>query len=307
MNAHLSISLEDLIRLKADARGFSFLPRQPVASLLSGRHGSRLRGRGLAFEELRRYQQGDDIRTIDWKATARLRTPYVRVYTEERERSVLFVLDQRQSMYFGSRRTMKSVLGAEVAALATWRSLSVGDRVGGIIFNDSEIVDLKPQGSQSRALRLLHEVVRFNQKLTEDVPFKADAKISLNRALEVALRRATHDNLVILISDLDGADAETERLATLLSAHNDVIVVATYDPLGVSLAARPGMVANTAAGPVEVPSHAGFEPAFEQAFSELLHGWMTRFHALKVPVLPLSTVEPAAAQLRGFFGGQPRA
>ena len=139
MNAYLSISLEDLIRLKADARGFSFLPRQPVASLLSGRHGSRLRGRGLAFEELRRYQQGDDIRTIDWKATARLRTPYVRVYTEERERSVLFVLDQRQSMYFGSRRTMKSVLGAEVAAPATWRSLSVGHRVVGTIFNDSEI------------------------------------------------------------------------------------------------------------------------------------------------------------------------
>ena len=70
MGAHVTISLEELIQLKADARGFSFLPRQPVHSLLAGRHTSRLRGRGLAFEELRHYASGDDIRTIDWKATA---------------------------------------------------------------------------------------------------------------------------------------------------------------------------------------------------------------------------------------------
>ena len=78
--------LDELIRIQFQARDFSFKPRQPVTSILSGRYASRLRGRGLNFEELRRYLPGDDIRTMDWKVTARTRSPHVRVYTEERDR-----------------------------------------------------------------------------------------------------------------------------------------------------------------------------------------------------------------------------
>src|ERR1044072_8103627 len=93
------VALDDPLRLKHKARGFSFLPRQPVHSLLAGRHASRLRGRGLDFEELRRYQFGDDVRQIDWKATNRTRKTQLRVFTEERERVVLLVVDQRLSMF----------------------------------------------------------------------------------------------------------------------------------------------------------------------------------------------------------------
>jgi uncharacterized protein (DUF58 family) len=89
--------------LEFRARGFSFLPRQPARSVLTGRHSSRLRGRGLNFEELRHYQPGDDIRSLDWKVTRRTGKPHVRVYTEERERSVLLLVDQRVSMFFGSQ------------------------------------------------------------------------------------------------------------------------------------------------------------------------------------------------------------
>ncbi|HEX5788874.1 MAG TPA: DUF58 domain-containing protein, partial [Woeseiaceae bacterium] len=88
-------SLADLVALRHSARGFSFLPRQPVHSLLAGRHASRLRGRGLNFEEIRRYQAGDDIRLIDWNVTARTRKTHSRVFTEERERTTLLVVDQR--------------------------------------------------------------------------------------------------------------------------------------------------------------------------------------------------------------------
>src|SRR5690348_5460454 len=93
-------SLDRLLALKHRARGFSFLPRQPVHSLLVGRHASRLRGRGLNFEQLRHYFEGDDTRTIDWMATARLGSPHVRVYTEERDRPVLLVVDQRSTLFF---------------------------------------------------------------------------------------------------------------------------------------------------------------------------------------------------------------
>jgi uncharacterized protein (DUF58 family) len=115
MTSQVYASLDALVRLQFEARGFSLLPRQPVHSLLSGRHASRLRGRGLIFEELRNYRPGDDIRSMDWRATARLRKPHVRVYSEERERPVLFVVDQRTNMFFGSARTTKATAAAELA------------------------------------------------------------------------------------------------------------------------------------------------------------------------------------------------
>ena len=300
MNERVSITLDELVLLQADARGFSFLPRQPVHSLLSGRHSSRLRGRGLAFEELRHYSQGDDIRTIDWKATARLRSPYVRVYSEERERPVLLVVDQRSSMFFGSRRAMKSVTAAEVAALGAWRTLHAGDRVGGIVFNDSEIIDLRPQRSQNSVLRLLHEVVRLNNALAEDT--HTPGEVTINHALEAAARRATHDHLVVVISDLDGADGETRRLATRLAAHNDVIIVATYDPLGASLQNQQGMIAATQEGKIALPADRSFPEEFQRAFAKRLDQWREIFRALRVPVLPISTATPPAQQLRKLFG-----
>jgi len=297
-------NLERLLLLKGKARGFSFLPRQPVTSLLAGRHGSRLRGRGLDFEELRHYQQGDDIRTIDWRATARLRSPHVRVYTEERERPVLFIVDQRQTMFFGSRRAMKSVVAAELAALGAWRALASGDRVGGIIFNDTELVDLPPHRSQTRVLRLLHEIVRQNRLLTESSP--ADRALPtaniLNQSLTAALRRAKHDHLVVLISDLDSADEETQRLATLISTHNDMLVVATYDPLGAVLHGSPGMLATDRGEVYEIPVGTSFSTSFKEAFAARLDQWMQIFRALRVPVLPISAASSPIAQLRDLFG-----
>jgi len=305
MNAHVTITLDELIRLKADAHGFSFLPRQPVHSLLAGRHASRLRGRGLAFEELRRYAQGDDVRTIDWKATARLRAPHVRIYSEERERPVLLVVDQRRPMFFGSRRAMKSVTAAEVTALGAWRALATGDRVGGIVFSDDEIIDLRPHRSQNHVLRLLHEVVRLNQALAAEpvaTPTPTAAQITLNQALEAARRRATHDHLVVLVSDFDGADDETQRLATLLAAHNDVLAIAVYDPLGASLRGYPGMVAVDRGAAYALPSGAAFATAFQQAFAARLDQWTEIFRALRVPVLPMSSVPSPVEQLRDLFG-----
>ncbi len=305
MSARVTISLEEMIRLKADAHGFSFLPRQPVHSLLSGRHASRLRGRGLAFEELRRYLPGDDVRTIDWRATARRRAPHVRVYNEERERPVLVVVDQRTPMFFGSRRTMKSVVAAELAALAAWRTLRAGDRVGGIIFNERELVHLPPQRSQTAVLRLLHELARMNAALAQNDP-PARPEVSLNDVLETAVRRAKHDHLIVLISDFDGADRETHRLVTLLAAHNDVLAVLTYDPMGASLTGAPGMTAVQRGERLAVPGGTAFAGAFREQFRRRLDEWREIFRALRVPVIPVSTAAPVPAQLQEIFGNRSR-
>jgi uncharacterized protein (DUF58 family) len=303
MKSLVTIDLDHLLLQKAEARGFSFLPRQPVSSLLAGRHASRLRGRGLSFEELRHYHQGDDVRTIDWKATARLRSPHVRVYSEERERPVLFVVDQRRPMFFGSRRAMKSVTAAEITALGAWRVLSSGDRVGGIVFNESELVDLRPQRGQPQVLRLLHETARLNQALAGKAT--PSGTLSLNDALDAARRRANHDHLVVLVSDFDGANDETRRLATQIAAHNDMLAIAVYDPLGASLRGLPGMLADTGGGSIAIPLDSGFPAAFQQAFARRLDEWTEIFRALKVPVLPISTATPPAEQLRELFGQHP--
>lgn len=299
--------------LKADARGFSLLPRQPVSSLLAGRHASRLRGRGLAFEELRRYHEGDDIRTMDWKATARLRTPQVRVYTEERERPVLLIVDQRPTMFFGSRRAMKSVAAAELAALGAWRALAGGDRVGGIVFNDDQIIGIRPHRSQTRVLQLLHEIVRLNHELStrasqSKVLPKASSNVSvtINDALNRAVQVAKHDHLVVLISDLDGADDDTKRLATQLATHNDMLVAAVYDPLGASLVGSPGMLASDRGHIWEVPGGRGFADQFRAAFQRRLDEWRDIFRALRVPVLPISPSMPVPEQVRALFGQQSR-
>ena len=116
-DAGVYVDLEGLIALEHRGRRISFPGRQPARSLLAGRYASHMRGRGLNFEEIRDYRTGDDVRSIDWKVTARLQRPHVRVFNEERDRQGILVVDQRLSMFFGTRRAMKSVTAAEAAAI----------------------------------------------------------------------------------------------------------------------------------------------------------------------------------------------
>jgi uncharacterized protein (DUF58 family) len=216
------VDLEDLIALEHGGRKASFLPRQPVHSLLSGRFASRMRGRGLNFEEIRDYRSGDDVRSIDWKVTARLQKPHVRVFNEERDRQALLVVDQRLSMFFGSRLAMKSVTAAEAAAIGAWRILAVGDRVGAIVFNDSDLAEIRPRHSRATVLQILSTIVAQNQALGVGRGL-ATAPIMLNTALQRAQRLALHDAAVIIISDFDGADDETRKMVGAMTRHNNVV------------------------------------------------------------------------------------
>jgi uncharacterized protein (DUF58 family) len=223
-------NLDDLIRIQFKARNFSFLPQQPVTSVLSGRYASRLRGRGLNFEEIRRYLPGDDIRTMDWKVTARTRSPHVRVYTEEKDRAILLVVDQRINMFFGTRDKLKSVTAAELAALGAWRAVAVGDRIGAVVFNDAELFDIQPQRSQKTVMSILGNVVHMNHALRADTQVEPNAGM-LNRALEKALQLVSHDGLIVMISDFFGVDEQTERLTARMAEHNDVLALLVHDPI----------------------------------------------------------------------------
>lgn len=303
MNTRIHPTLDDLIRLQFGARRFSLLPRQPVLSLLSGRYASRLRGRGLVFEELRDYRPGDDIRSMDWKATARLRRPHVRVYSEERERPVLLVVDQRMSMFFGSARTTKATAAAEAAALVAWRALAVGDRVGAIIFADDDVIEIKPHRSRRNALRICQELVRANAKLV--ATRAAGDSTTLNEALLRAVNVSKHDHLVFLVTDFADADKKTREQSTLLAAHNDVIAVLVYDPLGAALPVQCSMNATDGKRQFLLPEGSRFEDRFEAAFRERCQQVKEILQALRVPILPICTHDPVGDQIAAALGARP--
>jgi uncharacterized protein (DUF58 family) len=296
------VSIEDLSALEVAARDFTFLPRQPVQSILAGRHGSRVRGRGLAFEELRPYLPGDDIRTMDWRATARMRKPFVRVYTEEKDRPSLLVVDQRINMFFGTRRAMKSVTAAEVAALCAWRLLGEGDRVGGWVFNDAELAQVRPARSRPAVTHLLETVVKQNQQLQADSAAKR-APQQLNGALEAVARVARHDHVIVVISDFDGHDDHTRDLLLNLSTHNDVIAVLVYDPFLFELPASGELVVSDGELQVELPFGSGHvRRNITEAADTRLKGLLQWQNEIGVPVLPISSAEETAPQIRKLLG-----
>ncbi|MBS7698376.1 MULTISPECIES: DUF58 domain-containing protein [unclassified Chelatococcus] len=300
--ARVYVTLDALLRLRHQAKGFSFLPRQPVYSLLAGRHASRLRGRGLDFEELRHYAEGDDTRTIDWSATARLASPYVRVFTEERDRSVLLLVDQRLSMFFGSRRAMKSVTAAEAAVLAAWRVTALGDRVGAIIFSENGVAEVRPQGRNEGVMRILGPLVRHNTALSATDQRPSDPGL-LNEALKRAASFAKHDTLVCLITDAAGADAETVKRITELTANNDVLMIFVSDPLESTLPAVGRAVVAEGTEQIEVnTSAAGLRARFSTDFADRRSQIEHFSRRRAIPVLSLSTATDVSGQLREQLG-----
>jgi uncharacterized protein (DUF58 family) len=297
-------NLHALVRLRFAAHGFSYLPKQPVRSLLSGRKRSRLRGRGLDFDELRHYRPGDDIRNMDWRVTNRTGKPHVRVYTEERDRPVMVVVDQRLPMFFGSQQKMKSVVAAEVAAITAWRVLSVGDRIGSILFNDSRTVETRPTRNERRLTSWLSDLTTMNNELSVLAPQGSNPK-ALSQALLMLERNVGHDYLVILISDFYGWNDATLGSIRRISRHNDVICTLIYDPLERDISMADKLVVSDGTFQLEVdPERQGLGKKFEASFESAVAHVQGELQRHDILVIPIDTVSPVTDQLREKLGGQ---
>jgi len=293
--------LDSLLKMQLKARGFTLQHSQPVHSLLFGRRTSHVRGRGLDFEEMRNYVSGDDVRSIDWRVTARMQKPFVRVYSEERDRPTMVVVDQRINMFFGSRVSMKSVVAAEVAALAAWRVFQQGDRIGALVFNDTNAEEVAMRRSRANVLRILDRIVHQNRMLRSDSSVQARPSL-LNEVVETATRLCRHDALVLIASDFDGADQKTHDLLLNLSQSNDVICCLTYDPLAVKLPAAEQLVVSN--GELQVELQLGQEKIRRDildASDKRIRSILSWQRELGIPVLPISTAEDVAAQIRHLW------
>jgi uncharacterized protein (DUF58 family) len=295
-------NLDRLVALKYDIRGFSYLPKQPVQSRLTGKHRSRLRGRGLDFEEVRAYSFGDDIRSIDWKVTARTKKPHTRVYSEERERPVFLLLDQSSSMFFGSKQYMKSVIAAEAAAISAWKVLAVGDRIGGIVFNDQNWAEVKPKRSSKVVLHLLNEIVEKNNQLTA-ASFTNQNSDMLNRILEQTLRFVTHNFLVVIFSDFYGASDQTIKLLKQISQHNDVIAGIVTDDMEYKL--NSGMIIGAGDQQINL-SEIKVEEKDKYTFNQKakLEEFKENLINYRITPLEFNTSEAVPDQIRKMLGGR---
>lgn len=294
--------LDELMRLRFKASGFSFLPRQPIHSILSGRHASKLRGRGLNFEELRNYLPGDDTRNIDWRVTARTREPHIRVYTEEKDRAVWLLVDQRISMFFGSRWKMKSVVAAEAAAASAWRVLSQGDRVGAVVFDDTDLQVIPPHRSEQRVAQILKIIIHKNHELNAHSETPPNPGM-LNQALKRVSALARHDNLVCLIGDGTGIDADTRKYVTRLTEHNDVLSVFIYDPLEQSMPEAGRLVFSDGLSQLEFnTSERALRDAYGTDFQARIERMQAASRRHAIPLIPVHTAAPVLDQVRAELG-----
>jgi uncharacterized protein (DUF58 family) len=215
-------ALDELLELRHQAHALGVASRHLVNSSFAGVYASVFRGQGLDFEEVREYREGDDIRSMDWKVTARTNEPHLKLYREERERSVLLCIDQGPRMQFGTRGTFKSVQAARAAALIGWAASRMHDRVGGILYG-VEPQHFRPTKDRRALWRLL-------KALAEDASAPPEEPGALVAALRRADRGTPTGSLVFVIGDLNLDPGSIERPLGQLMQRHSVVLVPVDDP-----------------------------------------------------------------------------
>jgi uncharacterized protein (DUF58 family) len=247
--------LDDLLELRHQAHTLGLASHHLVNSSFSGLYASVFRGQGLNFEEVREYREGDDIRNVDWKVTARTGDPHLKVFREERERSVMLCIDRGPHMQFGTRNTFKSVKAAQAAALIGWAANGLHDRVGGLLFGSGEdnayFRPTKDRRALWRLLKALSSPARQDSEaspqLLSDTLQHASRALSTGglvfviadfnrefRGLAKALGQLRQHHSVVLVPVDDQADRELPDMGTVLfrSADGELLEVDTAEPSG---------------------------------------------------------------------------
>jgi uncharacterized protein (DUF58 family) len=228
LNAGTWASARDLIALQPYAGAIGLKPTGAARARRAGEHISRFRGRGMDYRESRGYVAGDDVRSMDWRVTARSGVAHVKTYEEERERPVVLFLDLNPGMFFGTRRQLKSVAAARAAALFAWAAIDGGDRVGAVLSN-GERCELQPRSGRLGALELIRQVVKHTDPRS-GMEARADAG-ALNAALHRLCRVSRPGSLTILLGDFYGLDEHSDKLLLRLRRQGDVVAVQIVDPL----------------------------------------------------------------------------
>lgn len=217
---------ERLKRIMKRVRRIELITRGMVKETLGGQYHSRFKGQGIEFDDFREYQAGDDVRFIDWNVTARMNDPFVKKYIEERELTVMLLVDVSGSGDYGSVDDSKRERAAEMAAVFAFSAVQNQDKVGTILFSDQIEEYLPAKKGAFHALRIIRDILNLQPK---------SRGTNIQPALDLALQRIAHRALIIVVSDFISRDGAWEKSLRAVAAKHDVVAVHVLDPKELSL------------------------------------------------------------------------
>lgn len=307
------IDLNELLEARFFARELELQQRRRALSLLAGPNKTNFRGRGIDFEEVRAYQPGDDIRTIDWRVTARSGKAYTKLFQEERERPLLIVTDQRQPMFFGSVHCFKSVTACYVSALLAWSGLNNGDRVGGLVFGNAGQREIRPRRSRQSALAFMHLLMEYNQSLSQSSAMQLPAAQHLEHSLMELRRIAKPGSAIYIVSDfagyLESGNEQNGTTSTVakhlyqLSRHCEITAIHISDPLEQML--PPAGQYTVSDGQQRNSIHTGdreLRRRYHQHFTEQRQQLSQQLGMLGIPLLEIGTNQAPLQRLMYYYG-----
>lgn len=204
--------LKKVKRIEITTRGLS-------KQIFSGQYHSAFKGRGMAFSEVREYQIGDEIRTIDWNVTARFNEPYVKVFDEERELTVMLLVDVSASENFGTKDKLKKEAIIEIAAVLSFSAIQNNDKIGVIFFTDKIEKYIPPNKGKSHALRIIRDLIDFKP---------TNKKTDLNEALKFFINILKKRSTAFVLSDFESEDFQTS--IKIANNRHDVTAIRVTDP-----------------------------------------------------------------------------
>ncbi|MAD74766.1 MAG: DUF58 domain-containing protein [Rheinheimera sp.] len=296
-----SVELPELLWYQRHTKVLNLKPSINIHSKLAGTYLARSKGRGMEFDEVRHYQPGDDVRTIDWRVTARSGKVHTKLFREEKERPVFILTDLTDSMRFGSSLLFKSVQAAHLAAVIAWHVKDHGDKLGGLVFSNQHHRELKPQGRS-------HGVLRYLQALQQCHHGKTNTNgLTLTQALGQQRRLSRPGSLVYILSDFNQIDEQALRHIRAISQHNEVTCCQISDPLELAIPSAANGIAAVRNKQLVVSAEladAGLRLRYQQQQQQRQQQLSTSLAQLGCKWLNISAGEPVIRQLEQIHYGR---
>ncbi|MGF1735933.1 DUF58 domain-containing protein [Photobacterium satsumensis] len=228
----MHLSLAELLHYQKQSMRW-LPPARSIWSYLSGHHDSTAKGRGMDFAEVRPYQKGDDVRSIDWRITARTGKPHTKLYTEERECPVMVAVDLSSTMQYGTKLLYKSVQAAHIASLICWLTVAQKDRVGAVVIGGEHVVDCPPTARQQGPLQIINAIKRVHEQTLETVNGQShdQSNGTFLAAMSQLYRLCPKGSDLIVISDFNQLSACAEKRLKQLAQHNHLRLLHVFDPI----------------------------------------------------------------------------
>lgn len=273
-----------------------------VTDLFSGQYHSVFKGRGIEFDEVREYQHGDDVRSIDWNVTARMGHPYIKKFVEERELSVILILDVSGSNFFGTVNKLKSQIAAEICSVLAFSAIKNNDKVGLLTFSSGVEKYIPPKKGSRHVLRIIREALYSVEEYGASLKNKSLKTTNISSALEYLNKVATRKTVTFLISDF--YSDSFEKSLRIANKKHDVIAISITDPSEINLP-NAGIVCVKDAETNQIKfidtSDKKFRAEYSKKSLARIDSTRTMFSSLKVDYLDIRTDKPYVNELFKFF------